>query len=303
MQIGMIGLGRMGMNMARRLLRDGHELVVYNRSQDKVEAIAREGAEPTASIEEFSMKLTLPRIAWFMLPAGEITERYIAKLSPYLTEGDILIDGSNGYYRDDVRRKEQLGELGISYVDIGVAGGIWGLKTGYCIMVGGDRENYERITPLLESLSPDEGYMHCGPAGAGHFVKMVHNGIEYALMVAYAEGYDILKASPYNRFLDLHALSHLWNQGSVIRSWLLELLETAFSKDPDLEKIRGYVDDTGEGRWTIHQAVESGVSATSIAHALFKRFSSRQKDLFSDKILAALRRESGGHDVKGNDET
>jgi 6-phosphogluconate dehydrogenase len=303
MQIGMVGLGKMGLNMARRLLREGHEVIAYNRSPGQVEAIEGEGAAATTSIEEFLKKLTPPRFIWSMLPAGEITDRHIARLSPHLSEGDTLINGANGYYKDDVRRKEQLGELGIRYIDVGVAGGIWGLETGYCIMVGGDREDFERIIPLLESLSPDEGYMYCGPAGAGHFAKMVHNGIEYALMVAYGEGFEILKASPYNRYLDFSALSHLWNRGSVIRSWLLQLLETAFKKDPNLEKIRGYVEDTGEGRWTILQAVESGVSATSIAHALFKRFSSRQQDLFSDKILAALRRESGGHAVRGNDET
>jgi len=298
MQIGMIGLGRMGMNMTRRLLKGKHEVVVYNRTPEKVTEIAKEGAIPSKSLADLSQKLSPRRVVWVMLPAGETTDEYLVKTATYLSEGDILIDGGNSFYKDDIRRQKEFANLGLHYMDAGVSGGVWGLQIGYCTMIGGRREDYEFIEPLLKTLAPLDGYLYCGPAGAGHYVKMVHNGIEYAIMEAYGEGFELLQASPYTNHLNFKDVAHLWNQGSVIRSWLLELLESAFEKDPKLEGITGYVEDSGEGRWTVVQAVESGVPATSIAYSLFKRFQSRQPDLFSDKILAALRNEFGGHSVQ-----
>lgn len=298
MQIGMIGLGRMGMNMARRLMKGKHEVVVYNRSKEKVQEIAKEGAVPADSIADLVQKLSPRRVVWVMLPAGETTDEHLAKAATYLSEGDILVDGGNSYYKDDIRREKELADLGISYMDAGISGGIWGLQIGYCTMIGGKEEDFKYIKPLLKTLAPKEGFLFCGPAGSGHYVKMVHNGVEYAIMEAYGEGFELLQASPYKDSLNFKDVAHLWNQGSVIRSWLLELLESAFDKDPKLEGIKGYVEDSGEGRWTVHQAVESGVSATAIAHSLFKRFQSRNPDIFSNKILAALRNEFGGHGVQ-----
>ncbi len=298
MQIGMIGLGRMGMNMARRLLKGNHSVVVYNRTQEKVRVIEKEGAKGSVSLEELVSKLETPRVAWMMLPAGDIVDEHIKSMSGLLNDGDILIDGGNSYYKDDMRRASLLAPLGIHYLDAGISGGIWGLKIGYCTMVGGNREDFKYIEPLLKTLAPKDGYLYCGPAGAGHFVKMVHNGIEYALMEAYGEGFEILDASPYKKYLKYEEIARLWNQGSVIRSWLLELLESAFKKDPELKTIKGYVEDSGEGRWTVNTAVESGVAAPVIAHSLFKRFESRKNNLFSDRVLAALRNEFGGHTVR-----
>jgi 6-phosphogluconate dehydrogenase len=300
MQIGLIGLGRMGMNMARRLLHGGHEVVAYNRSLGKVKLIEAEGGTGARSIGEQIKKLTAPRALWLMLPAATVDE-HIDEIAPLLDKGDLIIDGGNTYYKDDIRRACALSKKGIHYVDAGVAGGIWGLKNGYCTMVGGTSSDFERIEPLLKTLAPEGGYLYCGPAGAGHFVKMIHNGIEYALMQALGEGFEILKKSPYAEKLKLQDVAHLWNQGSVVRSWLLELLEDAFCKDPDLESIKGYVEDSGEGRWTLQQAVETEVPAASIAHALFARFRSREEDSFSDKVIAALRNEFGGHEVKNRD--
>lgn len=297
MQVAIVGLGRMGMNMARRLLQGNHEVVVYNRTQSKVDEMVKEGAKGADSLTGLVKKLVPLRVVWLMLPTGEPTETHIDELSQILSAGDILIDGSNGFFKDDIRRAKALEPKGIYYMDAGVSGGIWGLTVGYCTMVGGDKNKFLHIEPLLKTLAPKEGYLYCGPAGAGHFVKMVHNGIEYALMEAYGEGFELLKASQFGNSLNLHAVAHLWNQGSVVRSWLLELLESAFEKDPALESIQGYVEDSGEGRWTVQQALELGVSATGIAHAVFKRFQSRQEDVFSDKVLAALRNEFGGHAV------
>lgn len=297
MQIGMIGLGRMGINMARRLMGGGHEVVAYNRTARKTEQIVSEGAVGAYTLRELVDKLDQPRVVWLMLPIGGPIDEHIGLLKGLLSSDDILIDGGNSFYRDDIRRADELDPAGIHYMDAGVSGGIWGLKVGYCTMVGGRREDFERIEPLLKTLAPKGGYLYCGPVGAGHFVKMVHNGIEYALMEAYGEGFEILRASKYGEGFNFKDVAHLWNQGSVIRSWLLELLESAFEKDPQLKGIQGYVEDSGEGRWTVQQAVESGVSATSIAYALFKRFQSRQEDVFSDKVLAALRNEFGGHAV------
>ncbi|MBN1282947.1 MAG: decarboxylating 6-phosphogluconate dehydrogenase [Proteobacteria bacterium] len=298
MQIGMIGLGRMGMNMVRRLVKGGHEVVVYNRTQDKVRAMEAEGAGGAASIEDLAAKLAKPRVVWLMLPAGKVTEEHIAALAGKLSEGDLVVDGGNSWFEHDNERAYALGARGIRYLDAGVSGGVWGLKVGYCTMVGGERSDFDTIEPVLKSLAPEGGYMHCGPAGAGHFVKMVHNGIEYAMMQAYGEGFEIMKASRFGEGLDLSAVARIWNRGSVVRSWLLELLESALAKDPGLAGISGYVEDSGEGRWTVQQAMDSGVPATSIAHALFARFRSRERDSFSDKVLAALRGEFGGHEVK-----
>jgi 6-phosphogluconate dehydrogenase len=298
MQIGIIGLGRMGLNMARRFIKGNHEVVVYNRTQEKVKIIEKEGAIGTASLKELVQKLNTPRIIWIMLPAGPIVDEHIKQLSSLVSKGDLIIDGGNSYYKDDIRRTSELEPHGIHYMDAGVSGGIWGLEIGYCTMIGGERSDFKHIEPLLKTLAPEDGYLYCGPHGAGHFVKMVHNGIEYAIMEAYGEGFEILQASQYKDSFNYHNITHLWNQGSVIRSWLLELLESAFKKDPHLDKIRGYVEDSGEGRWTVLQAVESGVSAPTITHSLFKRFESRQDDLFSNKILAALRNEFGGHEIK-----
>ncbi len=298
MQVGMIGLGRMGMNMARRLLGEGHEVVVYNRTQEKVKQMQEEGAIGSESLEDMIRKLAQPRVLWIMLPAGTIVDETIKNLSSLASPGDIIVDGGNSNFKDDLRRAEELKPLDIHYLDAGISGGVWGLEIGYCTMIGGDEADYRYIEPLLKTLAPKDGYLYCGPTGSGHFVKMVHNGIEYAMMEAYGEGFDMLKNSPYGEQLDLERVAHLWNQGSVIRSWLLELLESAFGKDSELSSIKGYVEDSGEGRWTVQQAVELGVSAPVIAISLFKRFQSRQEDVFSDKVLAALRNEFGGHAVK-----
>lgn len=297
MQIAIIGLGRMGANMARRLLKGGHQVLVYNRHSEKTDELVSEGAIGAYSLEEVVEKLEPPRIVWLMLPAGEITDNHVGQFASLLDKGDILVEGGNSYYKDDVRRASALAEKGINYIDAGVSGGIWGLEVGYCTMVGGEKKGFDYIEPLLKTLAPREGYLYCGPSGAGHFVKMVHNGIEYGMMQAYAEGFEILKGSPYGDDLNMGRVSHLWNQGSVVRSWLLELCEDAFSKDPELEDIRGYVEDSGEGRWTVQQAVESGVPAPVITLSLFERFRSRMENTFADRVLAAMRREFGGHAV------
>jgi len=297
MQIGMIGLGRMGMNMARRLVRGGHEVVVYNRTLEKVSQMEGEGAVGANSIADLVDKLKPPRAIWLMLPIGGTIDDHIAQLRKLLSQGDIIIDGGNSYFKDDIRRASDLEATGIHYMDAGVSGGVWGLEMGYCAMIGGAMSDFEHVEPVLKVLSPKDGYMYCGPVGAGHYVKMVHNGIEYALMEAYGEGFEILKASPYGDDLEMSKVAHLWNHGSVIRSWLLELIESAFRKDAELDDIQGYVEDSGEGRWTVQQAIDTGVAATAIAHALFKRFESRQADVFSDKVVAALRNEFGGHAI------
>lgn len=302
MRLGMIGLGRMGMNMAKRLLQGGHEVVAYNRTPNKTEEIVKEGAIGSFSLTELVEKLERPRVVWLMLPAGKPVDDHLEQLKDLLSVDDIIIDGGNTYYKDDIRRSEMLAEAGIKFMDVGVSGGIWGLQVGYCMMMGGDRQIYEYLEPIFKTLAPKDGYLYCGPIGAGHFVKMVHNGIEYGMMQAYGEGFAILEGSPYAESFDYSKVAHLWNQGSVIRSWLLELLETAFAKDERLTEIRGYVEDSGEGRWTVQQAVESGVSASVIALSLFRRFRSRQENAFEDRVLAALRREFGGHAVKTAEE-
>ncbi|MGC8589252.1 MAG: phosphogluconate dehydrogenase (NAD(+)-dependent, decarboxylating) [Athalassotoga sp.] len=302
MKIGIIGLGRMGMNMARRLLKNGHEVVAYNRTFEKTQEIEKEGAIGAQTLDELVNHLSERRIVWIMLPAGNPTDEYVEMLSKILSKGDMIIDGSNGFYKDDLRRAAYLEKSGINYVDAGVSGGIWGLEVGYCTMIGGKLEDFKYIEPILKALAPEEGYMYCGDTGSGHYTKMIHNGIEYALMESYGEGFEILKSSPYGTNLDLNKVAHIWNHGSVIRSWLLELLESAFKEDGTLSNIKGYVDDSGEGRWTVKEAVDLGVSANVIAYSLFKRFESRQDDLFSDKVIAALRKEFGGHKIYKEDD-
>jgi 6-phosphogluconate dehydrogenase len=297
MELALIGLGKMGMNMAKRLLRGGHRIVAYNRTPEKTREIMKEGAIGAFSIDDLVSKLSPPRVVWLMLPAGDTVDEYADTLSSRLTKGDIVIDGGNTFYKDDIRRAEKLRNKGIRFLDAGVSGGIWGLAEGYCLMVGGSFDVFKKIEPLFVTLAPPEGYMYCGQTGAGHYVKMVHNGIEYAMMQAYAEGFELMNASAYGKDLDFSSLSHLWNRGSVIRSWLLELLESAFSKDRRLSGIRGYVDDSGEGRWTVKEAIDLDVPAEVITQSLFKRFRSRQEESFGDKILAALRNEFGGHKV------
>ena len=296
MRIGFIGLGRMGANMVRRLLRNGHEIVAYNRTAEKTKEIAGEGAEAAFSIEELVSKLEKPRAVWIMVPAGDATEAQIEELLEHLEPGDTIIDGGNTNFHDDQRRHPALKDKGIDYVDAGVSGGIWGLRNGFCLMVGGEPEPVGRLEPVFLSLAPEGGYLHVGGPGAGHYVKMVHNGIEYGLMQAYAEGFEIMHASDYE--LDLQAISKLWNRGSVVRSWLLELMETALEKDQDLSHLKGWVADSGEGRWTVQEAIDRDVPAPIITLSLQMRFRSRQDDSYGAKVLAALRNEFGGHAVK-----
>lgn len=302
MHLGMVGLGKMGMNMSRRLVDTdyggGHDLVAYTRNPEKVKEAEGFGAKGAASLEELVGSLQTPRIVWVMVPAGKPTEETIEGLSGFLEEGDIIIDGGNTYYKDDIGRSEKLKDKGIDYVDVGTSGGIWGLTEGYCLMVGGEEKTFNLLEPIFETLAPPRGYLYCGPVGSGHYVKMIHNGIEYALMESYAEGFELMKASPYGDGLDLSQVAALWNRGSVVRSWLLELVESALKKDGDLVSIKGYVEDSGEGRWTVNEAVERGVSIPAISAALFRRFRSRQDDSFGEKVLAALRNEFGGHGVK-----
>ncbi len=297
MKLAMIGLGRMGMNMAKRLLKHGHQVVAYNRSPEKTDQLVEGGAIGAYSLPEVVGKLSSPRIIWVMLPAGQAVDDHINKLKDLLSPDDIIVDGGNTYYKDDIRRANTLNETGIRFLDVGVSGGIWGLQIGYCLMIGGNEDAFNHLEPIFASLAPEDGYLHCGNTGAGHFVKMVHNGIEYGMMQAYGEGFEILEASDYADSFNFAQIAHLWNQGSVIRSWLLELAERAFKKDERLEDIQGYVADSGEGRWTIQQALETGVPAQVITLSLLRRFRSRQEDPFTDKVLAALRQEFGGHAV------
>lgn len=295
MQIGMIGLGRMGGNMTLRLLKGGHEVAVFDVTPSAVQQLASEGAIPASSTEELAHKFDSPRAIWMMVPAQAVEET-ISKLAPHLAYGDIVIDGGNSHYKDSIRRAEHLWQRQVRFLDIGVSGGVWGLEEGYCLMAGGDKEAYDQIEPALKTLAQEGGYAYVGLSGAGHFAKMVHNGIEYAMLEAYGEGFELLKASPFD--LDLHQLAALWLHGSVVRSWLLESAEKTFEGDPDLSSIKGYVEDSGEGRWTVQEAIDLGVPLTGIAHSLFARFRSRQDDSFSAKVIAALRHEFGGHEVK-----
>ena len=297
MELGLIGLGRMGANMAVRLLQGGHRVVVYNRTFAKAQELATEhGAVAAATLEELVAALQPPRVVWLMLPAGQATDKHLDLVVPLLGQGDTVVDGANNNYKVSIAHGEQLAARGLKFMDAGVSGGIWGLQVGYCTMVGGDTDTFTQIEPLLKTLAPPDGYLHCGPHGAGHFVKMIHNGIEYGMMQAYAEGFEILEKSRYD--FDLQKISHLWNQGSVVRSWLLELAELAFAEDADLSGLRGYVADSGEGRWTVQEAIDLDVPAPIITLALQTRFRSRQADSFSAKVLAALRNQFGGHAVK-----
>ena len=299
MHLGFIGLGRMGANMVRRLVRDGHEVHIYNRTPEKAREIEGEGqgAKAFFSIDELVASLETPRAVWIMVPAGDATEAQIDELLEHLEPGDTIVDGGNTNFHDDTRRYAALKEKGIHYVDAGVSGGIWGLQVGFCLMVGGDREAVTPLEPFFKTLAPPDGYLHVGGAGAGHYVKMVHNGIEYGLMQAYAEGFEILHASDYE--LDLAGISDLWMQGSVVRSWLLELAARAFKANgADLEHITGFVADSGVGRWTIQEAIDHDVPAPVITLSLLTRFRSRQDDSYGAKVLAALRNEFGGHEVK-----
>jgi 6-phosphogluconate dehydrogenase len=296
LQLGIIGLGRMGSGMTQRLLQGGHQVLVFDRSEKAMQAIASKGAKPSGSLQDLGQKLKAPRIVWLMIPSGAPIDDTIQQLQGTLSPGDIIVDGGNSNYRDSVRRAERLQTQQIEFLDAGVSGGVWGLKEGFCLMVGGKEPVFKQVEPILKTLAPPEGYAYVGPSGAGHFSKMVHNGIEYSLLEGYAEGFEILKASPYH--YDLRQLSALWNHGSVIRSWILELAELAFKDDPELAHIRGYVEDTGEGRWTLDQAIDCAVPAPALAMSLFMRFRSRQNDSFAAKVLAALRNEFGGHAVK-----
>jgi 6-phosphogluconate dehydrogenase len=296
MELGMIGLGRMGANMTERLVLGGHQVITYDRSAEAIQRVVDKGATGAASLADFVKKLSPPRAIWLMVPSGDPVDQTMDQLLPNLTKGDIIVDGGNSNYKDSIRRAEKMKAHGMHFIDAGTSGGIWGLQNGYCMMVGGDKEIVGRLEPIFVTLAPKDGYLHAGPNGAGHFVKMVHNGIEYGMMQAYGEGFELLKASQFD--LDLAKISHLWNQGSVVRSWLLELCQSAFEKDPKLDSIKGYVEDSGEGRWTVIEAIERGVSATVLAHSLFARYASRQQDAFSNKVIAALRNEFGGHAVK-----
>lgn len=297
MELGLTGLGRMGAGMARRWLRGGHTVVVHNRSHGPIEELKADGAIGVYSLEELVQRLAPPRAIWVMLPSGGVTEQAIETLASLMEPGDTIIDGGNTNFNDDIRRAAWLKERGLHYADQGTSGGIWGLEKGFCLMVGGDEDVIKRLEPAFLTLAPEDGYGHFGPVGAGHFVKMVHNGVEYGMMQAYAEGFEIMQAKKeFN--LDLHKVASVWNRGSVVRSWLLELAETAFEGDPKLESLKGYVEDSGEGRWTIQTAIDLDVPAPVITLSLFERFHSRQPESFAAKVLAALRKGFGGHAVK-----
>jgi 6-phosphogluconate dehydrogenase len=298
MQLAMIGLGKMGGNMTERLLRGGHGVVSFDRSADVVTKYAKLGATAAGSLADVVKKLAAPRVIWIMVPAGDPVDATIAELAPLLAEGDIIIDGGNSNFHDTKRRAGALSEHGIQFIDCGTSGGVWGLDNGYCLMVGGEKRAVLRCEPIFKTLAPKDGFAHVGPSGAGHYVKMVHNGIEYALLQAYAEGYEILHASRDFPDFDLLQIAEVWQRGSVVRSWLNELAVRAFSNDQSLEKIRGWVADSGEGRWTVKEAIDIDVPAPLITLSLLMRFRSRQEDSFSAKVIAALRNEFGGHAVK-----
>jgi 6-phosphogluconate dehydrogenase len=297
MRLAMIGLGRMGGNMSERLIKGGHEVVVYARKAEEVQRYVSKGATGASSVSDITTKLKAPRIVWIMVPAGKPVEETIASLLPGLAKGDVIIDGGNSNYHDSMRRAAELQTKGIHFIDSGTSGGIWGLANGYCLMIGASPEAFKLCEPIFKTLAPADGYAHTGPPGAGHYVKMVHNGIEYGMLQAYAEGYEILHASKDFK-LNLHKIAAVWNHGSVVRSWLNELAERAFEKDVDLKDLRGYVEDSGEGRWTVQEAIDLDVPAPVITLSLLTRLRSRQTDSFSAKVIAALRNEFGGHAVK-----
>jgi len=320
MQLGMVGLGRMGANMTRRLMRGGHSLVVSDLSADSVKQLSGEGAAGSASLQDLVSKLTPPRAIWIMVPSGAPTEQTVQTLAQYLQAGDAIIDGGNSFFKDDVRRAKELQPKGIHYLDVGTSGGVWGLERGYCMMIGGPKEAVQRLDPIFKTLAPgigdiprtpgfdkrggtaEEGYIHCGPSGAGHFVKMVHNGIEYGIMQAYAEGFDIFKNATSKELpqehrydLNLPDIAEVWRRGSVVASWLLDLSAMALTESPTLAEYEGFVQDSGEGRWTIQAAIEEAVPADVLTAALYVRFRSRQQHTFAEKMLSAMRQKFGGH--------
>ncbi len=297
MELALIGLGKMGSNMVERLLKD-HQVAVFDKSKEQIDLVAKKGAEASNSLEELTSKLKGRKIIWLMVPSGKIIDDLIDSLIPLLNKDDIIIDGGNSFYKDSVRRAKLLNEKAIHFIDCGVSGGIWGLKNGYCLMYGGEKEIVDYVEPIFKTLAPVEGYFHCGENGAGHFVKMVHNGIEYGMMQSIAEGFEIMEKSKFN--INLTGVSKVWQHGSVVNSWLLELASLALSNDPGLSKIKGYVEDSGEGRWTVETAMELEVPAHTISASLFNRFRSREQESFAMKVLAALRNEFGGHAVKSN---
>ncbi len=297
MEIAFVGLGRMGGNMVKRLLERGeHRVVAFDPNPAAVKEAVEAGATGADSLDALVAALQPPRAIWMMVPAGPAVDETLRSLAGLCARGDLFIDGGNSFYKDSIRRADEMVARGYEMMDVGTSGGIWGLEVGYCMMIGGSLKSFLRIEPALRTLAPEGGYAHVGPNGAGHFSKMVHNGVEYGMMQAYAEGFAILQGSQFQ--YDMHTLASLWNHGSVIRSWLLELAEDAFSKDPKLEQVAGYVEDTGEGRWTVEAAVEEAVPAPVIAEALFDRFRSRQAESFGDKVLAVLRKEFGGHAIR-----
>ncbi len=320
MQIGIVGLGRMGANMARRLMRNKHDVVVYDLKQESVAALAKEGAVGATEFADLAVKLSKPRAVWLMVPAGDPTEQTIEKLRPHLESGDTIIDGGNSFYKDDVRRSTALKKAGIDYLDAGTSGGVWGIDRGYCLMIGGDEAAVKRLEPIFETLAPgqgeilpspgrekfkstaEKGFLYCGPSGAGHFVKMIHNGIEYGVMQAYAEGFDILRGAAseslpdgYRYNFNAADIAELWRRGSVVGSWLLDLTAMALAEDKELTHFTGFVQDSGEGRWTVQAAIEEAVSAEVLTAALFVRFRSRQEHTFAEKVLSAMRNKFGGH--------
>ena len=296
MEIGFIGLGKMGMNMVTRLRRGQHRVVVYDRTADLVKQAQQQGCVGASSLADLAAKLTAPRTVWIMVPSGSPTEETIRQMAALLASGDTIVDGGNTRFHDDLRRYAELKANGLHYVDAGTSGGIWGLANGYCLMVGGDRAVVERLSPALTTLAPPNGWAHVGGPGAGHYVKMVHNGIEYSMMQGYAEGFELMAKSGYD--LDLARIADLWMQGSVVRSWLLELAAAALKEDPKLEKLKGFVQDSGEGRWMIQEAIDKDVPVPTLTMALFTRFRSRQEQSFAEKMLAALRNAFGGHSVR-----
>lgn len=324
MQLGMIGLGRMGANIVRRLMRDGHDCVVFNRTPDKVKQLEAEGAMGSTSLDDLVEKLKKPRVVWIMVPAGEATESMVQSLAEKLDPGDIVIDGGNSHYKDDVRRGQRLQEKDLHYVDVGTSGGVWGLERGYCLMIGGGKAAVEHLDPIFKTIAPgkgdieptpgredfnptaEAGYLHCGPIGAGHFVKMVHNGVEYALMQAYAEGFDIFRSAnseelPADHRYDLNVadIAEVWRRGSVVGSWLLDLTAIAMAENPTLSNYSGKVQDSGEGRWTLMAAIEAAVPTNVLSAALYTRFRSRQANTYAEKVLSAMRYKFGGHVEKG----
>ncbi len=296
MDVGFVGLGRMGMNMVRRSLRGGHRVIAYARTPASVEEAVREGAVGASSIADLVGKLPSPKLVWLMVPAGAPVDGAIADVLPHLRPGDMIVDGGNSNYKDSVRRAAALADKQIAYLDCGTSGGIWGLDHGYCLMIGGPRAAFDKVEPLFRSLAPENGYAWVGAAGAGHFVKMIHNGIEYGMLQAYAEGFEILNASEYG--LDLEAVAKLWTKGSVVRSFLLDLAVRAFGADPKLAGIKGWVDDSGMGRWTVQEAMDRSIPAPVLTLSLQQRFASRQPESFAAKVIAALRNQFGGHAVK-----